>query len=675
VASSRKETITQRQIKNAFVSVGTCAHCHSKLVASASLADVIEAAGEEIHCPVCTSSFQPRIDTMQLVKALAEEYTGGDDVPEDEDYGDDDIGGEEGDEEPDFGDDEGDLDEGDEGDLDEGDEDAGMDDEEDSPETEDAVAALVASVRRSKRRAAVAFDEENDIGTDDEIQGIDGADGEDMGDEGDEVDPDFTGDDADVDAGGDEGLGDDGEGDLPAADPDMVGDDEDLAAIAFLRRRIKRRLAAAATEDAEDGDVDTEVQEAASKLRRIIRKRMAVADDLDGLGEDGIGTEPGADDIVDDGAGESPIDDDMGEDIGEDQEVVAALAKFVRNEYSRRGIKYPKSATAAEMVDPLGLENNLNSDVTMDRMDDVTPGTGEDIDGEVNLGPGGDSITPGTDFTADDGEFPPDTTIDENLHNDELSGDSLVDWRSAPIELVASKQTDDRWVVSGGRPVARLIRAKASAGVNAIWETATLETSFLHVARNGLRAADAKEFGFTPTRYRVTGTDAIRTAMRRSSELSSENAQKLASKSVERHQQALRTTLLAAIKGVVPELKNPVRDRLVADLAKLGVHESRTIVDKAFASCVDELVTGVFAYADELAAKPDAARNEAANFVAKAAFQSRDIDPSVGLSDNLVKGSRTVASTTFTSSVVAGPGTDSGDTSSRVRLALRSIGR
>ncbi len=69
------EEVASDAIETMFVHVATCAHCSSKMLASASLADEMEqASDQEMFCVVCASPVVAEISSALLAPALATEF-------------------------------------------------------------------------------------------------------------------------------------------------------------------------------------------------------------------------------------------------------------------------------------------------------------------------------------------------------------------------------------------------------------------------------------------------------------------------------------------------------------------------------------------------------------------------------------------------------------------------
>ena len=689
--SSKKTVLSARQIANC-VSVGKCPACQSHILASASMADAIEASEADIHCPICTAAVSPAIDLNVLTSALRDEFTAtaadddedfgaDDDADGADDVGDDDGAADEGDDydDSDDSDDEdfGDDDFEDDSDEDFGDDDEGDDADDTTEDEDDEIATAAAQLRkRIKRRKALAAeaDDADDMGADDEAEEVDSAE-------------------------------------------------------ASVRKRLaKKRRKAVAAEDADiddgevdddgvpdgDADADDEVASTRRRMRGKFRKKKVVASDGD-ADDDGV-----PDDADADADGDGFSDDE--------NEVIAALASTVRREYAKRGLttasvertvagkvrqtdkvekvlasardrlrgrdtvdgnKRLKSQTAVadlEEIEMNEVDTSVNGDKTPGTTSDAvvtdgkTPGTEEAKVKKVKAQAAeGDADAVTDDATDADVVDQPvvdaDADADADAADEVVAGDSTVEWRRVKPELVASTASTDKHVFVDGRPVGRLIKERASTGVAAQWDKPTLAVAFSNAAAEGLMPETAADFGFVAHNYVVKGDAVFRQTLRRAADINTRNSQREVASHTDRYKQSVRTAFVAAVKGVYPELKNPVRDSLVADLHKCGVHDARTVVDKAFASVGDALVAGVFAKADELAAKPDAARNEAAEFVAQAAYQSRDVEAAANLAGRLAMGNRSAVPT-----VPAAPSREVASatgvsTSDRVRAALRSIGR
>ena len=538
-------------------------------------------------------------------------------------------------------------------------------DDGDQDEEED-VASIRSLIRKSKKRRtrAVAFDDGD--GDEDDLPGS-------------------TGDDDD-DAGGDE-------------------DEEVVAAVAALRSDMRSMgIITASEEDGLDDEaVDTDVGdeddgedadaiEAASirrRLRIIRRKRLHA-----GLeGEDDYGD----DDAAVDSNGLSGDEEFPDEDV---EEAAAAFRPFVQRTLRRRRIRAlagDEQPIAGEPEDDEDIDaineeardrirerhfgkpdgnRHIRGTRSLASNDSRTPGTSGNPrntgDGERDPGTPGSTRSP---RNTDDGSRD-ELTVGTN--RGELAGDAIVDWTTANIDIVSVASTPDtKWVHVDGRPVARLIKANASQGVVAQWDSPILVTAFEAAAKRGLIAEEASEFGFAAYRFKVQANDIMRNAMRRAASLSSRNAQNQVSRDHERYAQSVKVAALAAFKGTFTDLKNPMREALASSLARMSVAEPRTVIDQATAASIVPLLDAIFAKADEIYKKPDVARNEMANFVATSSFQGRS-GPGAELAATLARGSLTGSNITAGQApAVPRPSeaTASGgsDTSTQVRAALRSI--
>ena len=653
--SSAKEVMTARQLTNDFVSVGHCKGCNSKLLATASMANAIDIASVDIHCPMCASTVTPSINGMQLIRALAADTEGDDDEDMDDEDDSEDMDDET------AADDEDSDDDADEDSDDDADED--MDDEDSDDDSDD-------------------MDDDDSDDDSDDMDDDDDEDDEDSDDEDDDSDDDAD-DDADVDNSTD------------------ADDDDETAAIAAVRRAV---LAAEGdtnesdigqpheTDDMEvidSQDPDDGFDEAVAQLRAEI---AAMGDD-DEDSEDEDDETAAVDDIVD---GDEDDEDDEDEDGDPDDEIAAAVALFrpevflamedcdmppagsgrqrddidEMNDEARAGIRqrrgrrvdgnahFKSNRALADLDDnSLSLDDNVEAEPLVGD-DEVTPGTSMDVPDDSDV----QDVTPGTE---DDSDM-------------SMAGVSIVDWRTQPVELVAAKSTPDvRWVHVAGKPVATLRRSRASAGVSRQWDTPVLESAFAAACARGMPVSDAREFGMRSIRYRVQGNEVVRAAMRRHADLATANVQAEVARGRARYQQSVRSALVAALKGSFDHLGNPVRDHLVSSLTRLSVAEPRSVVDTAFASGVDALLAGVFAEADVIAAKPDSARNEIANFVAKSSYQGRVSTVGGDLTRRLVSGQESAVAAAFspTLSLPAPAREEAGTNYDKVRSALRSISR
>ena len=82
VKSPATETFDAATLAKQFVTVASCPHCATQLMASASMADAIDVAEADLHCVTCSTPVVRDIDVEKLTSALAAEYT--DDSAEDE---------------------------------------------------------------------------------------------------------------------------------------------------------------------------------------------------------------------------------------------------------------------------------------------------------------------------------------------------------------------------------------------------------------------------------------------------------------------------------------------------------------------------------------------------------------------------------------------------------------
>jgi hypothetical protein len=679
VLSSERTIVPRKTLlsNTAFVQIGTCQSCGANLRATASFADAIEVSGEHVYCPHCASAVKPDISITALTAALAAEFS-----PDDEDEADSDDAGSDDvtdstdddydtDSDDDYdtdSDDDYDTDSDDDYDTDSDDEfegsdsdDDGTDSDDDGTDEDDAeIARLATRIRKIRARKAARASE----------------------------------DDADKDSA------------------DAEDEQEEVSTIRGLVRRGKARRARASEDDADvngdrtdadnDGvDDDEEMTTAVAMLRKeMARLGIASEDDteLNGLDRDGIVDDPDEDikrseaTLASDDDSDTESDDDSDECASEER-VPAGRAR------PRAGVERANDAARARLRDRNAGRVNGNrlitsmraaiaevesedavseqpgtpgtsdtpSDAVSDRTDDVTPGTVTSVKEDGVR----DEPTPGTSVTADKDHE--DVDAAKEGADEMIDGLASVDWRVAKIDILNVASDDSvKLVLANGNPVARLHREKASAGVVGQWDTPLLASAFAEAAKRGLVPAEAAEFGLVPFRFRLEGSAVIRGAIRRSADLATQNAQREIARGVERYRQALKTATIAALKGTFPDLPNPIRDRLAADLAKMSVVEPRSVVDRAVAASVTPFLDAVFRKADEIAAKPDAARNELANIVAMASYQSR---AGVGqeFAERLQEKSVAVSTVGLPTPVPAAGTAGVSDTSVRVRAALRSI--
>jgi hypothetical protein len=598
------------------------------------MADAIDIAGEDIHCPMCASLVTPNIDVRNLTRALSAEYTDSD-GDEDEDDG---LSASN---DPDPEDDSAE----DDSDYADPDEDDGLDEDEDEP-------------------------------TDDEIEQAALALASDDGDDDDDDDGDSSDDDSAEEASVRSLIRSGKRTRLLASDDDSDeddgADDEDDSdfdsAVASIRREVAA-LGLASEDDDEDGsegDQDDDEGEAETATLRLRRRRILASDDSD---DSGIGAD-------------SDDDDEEDADV---EEAAAQLRPLVQRIYRRRGFAVTSSDDDEQPVAGQPGSDDDVEDMNEEARERIRTRQGSRIDGNRHLKSArslagledqnvedddaldDEDVTPGTDAT--EGDATDDT---------EIAGDKAIDWRNTACEVLAIASTPDvRLVVANGIPVARLLKAKASVGVAAQWDTPTLATAFLACASRGLASAEAREFGFKPFTFKLQASDVMRSAMRRSNDLATANAQAEITRGCDRFRQSVKTAAIAAFKGTFSDMQNPLRETLAADLAKLSVVEPRAVIDRAIARSTDQLMSSIFTKAEELAGKSDSARNEVAEFVAKSNYQSRagvETELAARLDGNSVRVSTAGLAGSVVAPQVATASTQK-DQGTLVRRALRSINK
>ena len=642
MVSNKRAVFNPRKLSS-FVRVGHCAACNSDLMATASLADAIETSGSPFNCTYCSMPVTPEINYRNLITALAEEH----DESEDNDES------------------EGDTSEDEDGDTDE-------DMENEEPEASD--------------------DDSDDENTEEEPEASDDEDGdtdEDTEEEGPDEE-DTSEDEGDSDDSADEPVVDEGEEseEEPEASDDEDGDtdedteeeepkaDEDNHEFASAVRQLRRRIKALGMADEEDFDDNEPVVDNDGD------------DDADLENDDDIVAEDGEEPVTDEEDEEDQEEPDENAEFNDDEveEAASAFSRIVAHRLGERPI-------AGRGIDRTDIENmNLNARAALtarrgNRLDGNAPLKG--IRALAGFSETIDEVTPGTNATEGEKdkqvETPgsnrkpprnPDTQekIPGVGPGAETSGDNIVDWRTDSIELVATSKDASRWVFVNGRPVAQLYKQHASKGVVTQWDNLpVIEKAFIAVAKRGMPIEEAKEFGYRPHRFVVKADEVVRNAMRRQAEISTSNANLEVSRRIERYQQSVKTALLAVAKGVYPEVKNPMRDALVASLSRISVAEPRGIVDSAMAASLDKFAINVFKKADEIAAKSDDVRNEIASFVSSASFQARVDTASIVAAQLGANSDKMVAGGFQPQRIIASASTEVVDQGALVRKALRSI--
>lgn len=551
-------------IKDHMVSVGHCESCDNDIIATASLADAIETANDEIHCPMCSANVKPAINNSKLINALASEY--------EEDAEEDDK---------------------DDKDCDKDEKDC---DDEEMASAVDSLKKKMAEMSNDEDEgdpddADVVDDEDygDDSGDDSEGEGDDeGTDDEDYipddtidedggdGEEGD--DEDYTGDD---DADSDSAESDEGnDGDMNDDDADQDGgvpyddvyDDDDMEqATAAFKKVVAHKLGQLPV--AGKGVDRPDIEGMNERARDLVRDRRSGK-------TDGNAYMKGAN----------------------------AVAKELTKEKAAEKVEDKKTEKVEAKVEEKTTEK------AADAGQEKTPGT-NDVTGEMNK----QVETPGTEE-----KKPGNMTTQEKTPGTEVSGDIIIDWTNSKIELVATADKDNIWVFANNVPVGKIVKEKASTGIQARWnEQAGLQSAFVAVAKRGFTVAEASEFGFEAQSFKVEGEQVIRNAMHRQAMLATENAKKEIANGVDRYKQSVRSAMVAAFKGIYNDLPNDFRDQLITSLASISVAEPRSIVDSAFAKSAEKLLVAVFTKADEIAGKSNEVRNEIASFVAGANYQSR----------------------------------------------------
>ena len=238
------------------------------------------------------------------------------------------------------------------------------------------------------------------------------------------------------------------------------------------------------------------------------------------------------------------------------------------------------------------------------------------------------------DADASDESDSADSAENTTSESDEEAADRLVDWATAKVEVIASAD-GSKHVFAEGLPVGRCVEANAADAIKARWKDDVFATAFASTARSG--GDGLAQFGFSPYTYKVDGSKAIRAAVHRAQAAATSTAEREIARHAGVVDQSVKTAALASIKGVYPELKNPVRDGLVSALGKLGVADAGRVVDGQFAAHASAWLDSVFEKAGELQQKGDEGRNEVASFVATASYQSRVSDADA-LSQRLAAG-------------------------------------
>jgi len=439
--------------------------------------------------------------------------------------------------------------------------------------------------------------------------------------------------------------------------------------------------------DSDEDRTDEQAAEIATAVKAL-RAKMA---------ELGMGDDCDDEDMDDDSDKEDSADKDDEENEYEDEE--AAIAAFREQFAAKKAVAHTKGdrPVAGKSVDnaDIAMMNQAGRATIKERHAGKVDGNAtlksasalaSNMEGDSMSGE--DGKTPGTNATEGEREkqlktpgstdkaAPNPDTQPETPGTEMTSAEKIVDWRNAKVQLIATND-ETRWVFANNVPVAQLVKSEASEGVSAVWADAILEKSFAAVAKRGLPAEEAKEFGFKPHMFEVKADDALRNVFRRQRDEATASAERNITKSTEAYRQSLKTAAIAILKGTFGD-KNPMREALVAKLTSLAVAEPHSVVDTALAASVEPFIVDVFKKAEEIAAKNDDARNEVASLVTSSTYQARVTDAdAAALANKLAQGSMKVIAGSMLGASKTATTEKSGtsDRSDRFAATLRSISR
>jgi len=183
-----------------------------------------------------------------------------------------------------------------------------------------------------------------------------------------------------------------------------------------------------------------------------------------------------------------------------------------------------------------------------------------------------------------------------------------------------------------GAPVAQLIREKAAADLQDIFDRPTLAVAFATAVTQGLKSEEASRFGYDPICIRVSLPDTVKAQMKKAEKAAMATAETANADYVNCLQQSLSIAALGSIKGVWDEFANPVRDALVSDLSRLGVASPENVVDSAFATHGPDYHKMILSKAQELAKESDERRNVTAHLV-----ETAKVSPRMGVAEQMNK--------------------------------------
>lgn len=195
---------------------------------------------------------------------------------------------------------------------------------------------------------------------------------------------------------------------------------------------------------------------------------------------------------------------------------------------------------------------------------------------------------------------------------------------SKKIELVASRNTDLRYVMVANKPVATMHKSRASAEVKEIFSNNyLLESSLIEaVEKEGMSKAVVSAFGIVPLVLKVKASDVINKAVDdRVAEIEQDYKEKEEGLD-EAYEQSLGMAAVGINRGTFADCDNVLAEDIIENLENVGVEDAREIVESSFKNRGEDYLRTIVAKAAEFKGKSAEVRNEIANTILASSFKS-----------------------------------------------------
>lgn len=195
---------------------------------------------------------------------------------------------------------------------------------------------------------------------------------------------------------------------------------------------------------------------------------------------------------------------------------------------------------------------------------------------------------------------------------------------SKKIELVASRNTDLRYVMVANKPVATMHKSRASAEVKEIFSNNyLLESSLIEaVEKEGMSKAVVSAFGIVPLVLKVKASDVINKAVNdRVAEIEQDYKEKEEGLD-EAYEQSLGMAAVGINRGTFADCDNVLAEDIIENLENVGVEDAREIVESSFKNRGEDYLRTIVAKAAEFKGKSAEVRNEIANTILASSFKS-----------------------------------------------------